>query len=196
MKKKTIIIHSSEIVRKGLAGILRNYFNAEIVQFQSPENTDAIEGIISSTVIVFIESHFCNDLVHPIVQNKKAHCVLIYNNEVPDLPPGYLYSVSLKYSAGEIFDAVKKCYETGDPSPTDPEDEGLTIREKEVLKQVALGFSNKEIAEKLNISIHTVISHRKNLTEKLSIKSISGLTVYAIINKLIDTSTINPKDLI
>lgn len=72
----------------------------------------------------------------------------------------------------------------------------LTTREKDVLKLVALGHSNKEIADQLFISIHTVISHRKNITEKLGIKSISGLTVYAILNKLIDTDTINPEDLI
>ncbi|NJO92945.1 MAG: hypothetical protein HC831_31265, partial [Chloroflexia bacterium] len=49
---------------------------------------------------------------------------------------------------------------------------------------------------KLFISIHTVISHRKNITEKLGIKSISGLTVYAVLNKLIDTESINPEQLI
>ena len=64
------------------------------------------------------------------------------------------------------------------------------------MQLVALGNSNKEIAEKLFISIHTVISHRKNITEKLGIKSISGLTVYAILNKLIDTNSIDPEQLI
>ena len=59
-----------------------------------------------------------------------------------------------------------------------------------------MGYANKEIAEKLFISIHTVISHRKNITDKLGIKSISGLTVYAILNKLIDTENIDPATLI
>ncbi len=62
----------------------------------------------------------------------------------------------------------------------------LSERELDVLKQVALGCSNKLIAEQLHISIYTVITHRKNITEKLGIKTISGLTVYAIMNKLID----------
>ena len=72
----------------------------------------------------------------------------------------------------------------------------LSVREKEVLKLVALGLSNKEIADQLFISVHTVISHRKNITEKLGIKSISGLTVYAILNKIIDPDTIDPEKLI
>ncbi len=78
----------------------------------------------------------------------------------------------------------------------DEETEGLSDRELDVLKLVAVGFSNKEIAEKLFISIHTVMSHRKNITEKLGIKSISGLTVYAIINNHLDTTNLNIKDLI
>lgn len=65
----------------------------------------------------------------------------------------------------------------------------LSSREIEVLKEVALGYSNKEIADRLFISINTVITHRKNITEKLGIKTISGLTVYALMNKLI-----NPND--
>jgi len=47
------------------------------------------------------------------------------------------------------------------------------------------GFSNKEVADNLNISIHTVISHRKNISQKTGIKSQSGLTIYAISNKII-----------
>lgn len=61
----------------------------------------------------------------------------------------------------------------------------LTNREMEVLRLVTQGLMNKEIADKLGISLHTVISHRKNLTEKLGIKTVSGLTVYAMMHKLI-----------
>jgi DNA-binding CsgD family transcriptional regulator len=66
----------------------------------------------------------------------------------------------------------------------------LTIREKEVLRLIALGQTNKSIAETLFISTHTVISHRKNITEKLGIKSIPGLTVYAILQKIISQDDI------
>ena len=62
----------------------------------------------------------------------------------------------------------------------------LSSREIEVLKLVALGQSNKQISEKLFISIHTVITHRKHITSKLGIKSISGLTLYAVINSMIE----------
>ena len=55
----------------------------------------------------------------------------------------------------------------------------------DVLKLVAKGLTNKEIADELNLSVHTVITHRKNITSKTNIKSISGLTIYAMLNKLI-----------
>lgn len=64
----------------------------------------------------------------------------------------------------------------------------LSTREIDVLKLVALGQSNRQIAENLFISIHTVITHRKHITAKLGIKSISGLTLYAAVNHLIDQS--------
>jgi len=61
----------------------------------------------------------------------------------------------------------------------------LSEREKTILKHVAKGQTNKEIAENLHLSAHTVITHRKNITAKLGIKTISGLTVYAILNNLV-----------
>ena len=58
----------------------------------------------------------------------------------------------------------------------------MTKRERDVLVLVAKGLMSKEIAEQLNISIHTVISHRKNITKKTGIKSVAGLAVYAMLN--------------
>ncbi len=67
-----------------------------------------------------------------------------------------------------------------------PEDGTLTSREKEILVCVAKGMINKEIADLLNISIHTVITHRKNITQKTGIKTVAGLTVYALLNNLLE----------
>jgi len=69
------------------------------------------------------------------------------------------------------------------PSPVTEE---LSERERDVLIQIVRGLSNKEIADVLCISMHTVISHRKNITRKLNIHSTAGLTIYAIVNKLVD----------
>jgi len=71
-----------------------------------------------------------------------------------------------------------------------PETEELSSREKDVLIQVVHGLSNKEIADVLCISMHTVVSHRKHITAKLNIHSTAGLTVYAIVNHLIDLNSL------
>lgn len=64
--------------------------------------------------------------------------------------------------------------------------EELSEREKEVVTLVVQGLINKEIADKLHLSLHTVIAHRKNIARKLNIHSTAGLTIYAIVNKLIE----------
>lgn len=66
----------------------------------------------------------------------------------------------------------------------------LSAREAEVLVLVTKGLINKEIADRLNISLTTVITHRKNISEKLGIKSVSGLTIYAVMNGYIEADQI------
>jgi len=66
----------------------------------------------------------------------------------------------------------------------------LSNREITILKLVSTGLTNKQIAEQLFISLHTVTTHRKNISNKLSIKSASGLTVYAIVNDIISIEDI------
>lgn len=73
---------------------------------------------------------------------------------------------------------------------SDSESEVLSLREKEIIACIVKGMTNKEIAENLFLSIHTVITHRRNITRKLQIHSPAGLTIYAIVNKLVDISDI------
>lgn len=69
----------------------------------------------------------------------------------------------------------------------------LSQREREIVICVVKGMTNKEIAENLFLSIHTVITHRRNISKKLQIHSAAGLTIYAIVNKLVALSDV--KDL-
>jgi len=77
-----------------------------------------------------------------------------------------------------------------DHSGESSEKSELSDREKEILVSVAKGKINKEIADEHNISINTVITHRRNITRKTGIKTVPGLTVYAILNNLIDINSI------
>ncbi|MDE6143602.1 MAG: response regulator transcription factor [Muribaculaceae bacterium] len=73
---------------------------------------------------------------------------------------------------------------------TSEEKENLSQREKEIISLVVKGLTNQEIADKLFLSIHTVITHRRNIARKLEIHSATGLTIYAIVNKIVDLSEI------
>lgn len=74
-----------------------------------------------------------------------------------------------------------------EPEPTTDEDasEELSAREREVLRQVAMGLSNKEIADKMFISVNTVMTHRRNIARKTGIHAAAGLTIYAIVHGII-----------
>ena len=80
-----------------------------------------------------------------------------------------------------------------EPEEEEDNQENLSQREKEIVICVVKGMTNKEIAEKLFLSIHTVITHRRNISKKLQIHSAAGLTIYAIVNKLVELSDV--KDL-
>ena len=70
------------------------------------------------------------------------------------------------------------------------EQRSLSAREKEIVVCVVKGMTNREIADRLFLSTHTVITHRRNIARKLQIHSPSGLTIYAIVNKLVELGDI------
>ena len=72
----------------------------------------------------------------------------------------------------------------------DDEQQSLSSREKEIVVCVVKGMTNREIADRLFLSTHTVITHRRNIARKLQIHSASGLTIYAIVNKLVELGDI------
>ena len=76
------------------------------------------------------------------------------------------------------------------PMPSVLQAKILSDREIEVLALICQGFINKEIAHKLNIGLSTVITHRKNIMDKLGVKSVSGLTIYAIMHGYVDINKI------
>jgi len=84
-----------------------------------------------------------------------------------------------------LLDASSASAEHTDDSRTD-----LTPREKEIVKGIVKGLSNKEIASEINVSVNTVMTHRRNIASKLQIHSPAGLTIYAIVSKLVSIDEI------
>ncbi|WP_423129113.1 response regulator transcription factor [Gaoshiqia sp. Z1-71] len=198
MEENVFIIHPSEIIRKGLAWILQEYFNLEITQLGSVHDLSSFLAISNNLIIVIHETgqKIPGEVEEKLRKHNQVFLVgFTGKNSKPDLP--YEYELNELSSALQIQKLIQVIRKSASKQKTSPVENGdLTIREKDVIRHIALGFFNKEIADRLNISIHTVISHRKNITEKLNIKSISGLTMYAIMNNLIDMTDINPEELI
>lgn len=87
---------------------------------------------------------------------------------------------------------IKLEKQTGTYDESEDENKDLSEREKEILVSIVKGMMNKEIAEQHYISVNTVITHRRNISRKLGIKGPAGLTVYAILNKLVNINDLKP----
>jgi len=92
-----------------------------------------------------------------------------------------------------IFNTIKNLISDDRPEVPGVSQEILSERETEVLKLLANGLANKEIADKLNISTNTVITHRKNISQKTGIKSVSGLTIFAVAQHIVSIGNFKEK---
>lgn len=194
MAKAVVIIHPSEIVRKGLAAILEDFQGIRIACFSdfSKLNLQDFKAVKQLILFVPASCKYAHELLG--VRTTVGDHVLVgilANEKVQFIKNTFDHLVPLDVPARQILKIAEDLFEGGESTQS----EELTIREKEVLRLIALGNTNKAIADALYISTHTVISHRKNITEKLGIKSIPGLTVYAIIQKIVATSDISPDQL-
>lgn len=200
MESKIFVIHRSEIIRRGLLAILRNYFSVEFIQLGTIKELKYFEQLEKCNIVVFLEYFDSLDqsILYKLQKTNTLRTIGICDKHIESNNVlGFSQCINLNDQAKEIASMVSNFFNQPDHSKNSKhEGEDLSRREKDVLQLVALGNTNQQIADKLFISIHTVISHRKNITEKLGIKSISGLTVYAIINKLIDTESIDLEELI
>lgn len=96
----------------------------------------------------------------------------------------------LEYEVANQANTYNRLEQTSSDKVEKSASDELSLREKEIITCVVKGLSNKEIAEHLFISVHTVITHRRNIARKLKIHSPTLLTVYAIVNKLVDISEV------
>ena len=190
MRNRVIICEASEIITNGLAEIIDNMAQFDVVlRIDSPERLS--EKIVATDANMLI--------VNPSLLGYEGKDFLLkLSKEYPHVSLVALVTSCLEHSSLapyggiiDIFDSKQKIVGklnewVNDNNPKKNDDVELSKRETDVLVAVAKGMMNKEIADQMNISIHTVISHRKNITRKTGIKSVSGLTVYALLNNLIN----------
>ncbi len=150
------------------------------------DNPDDFFHYFVSSKILFLNSSF-------FVQREKKTIVLISRNEAGNIMQGYR-TLDLSLPEEEFVRSILSIhqgahhngYHTPGATVQTETPRILSSRETEVLALIVKGLINKEIADKLNISLTTVITHRRNITGKLGIKAVSSLTIYAVTHGYVD----------
>ncbi|MFA8299630.1 MAG: response regulator transcription factor [Hyphomicrobiales bacterium] len=185
-KIKYIILEDSYIIREGLKSILSEFPEAKLV-FEGISNKKNYSEVSHDIDFVIVNPnqvpdnclHYLNEWV-----NNEVEVGAIFSEEVSNQLKGKIkYFIQLNDERDTILDVFRKMTrgkQVGKDNSTI-----LSSREKTILRHIAMGMTNNEIAEALFISSHTVMTHRKNITRKLEIKTVSGLTVYALLNNII-----------
>lgn len=188
MKKRVLICEPSAVIFEGLAKILREGAGLEV--FSQEKKIENLQARISElrpdflilNPTLFLEKKRLQSLISS--NEKTAFVALVYQYVDRNLRGLFSQKIEVCDDVATILEIFNSSAETSAARAAD--DYELTDREREILVLVAKGFMSKEIADKLNISIHTVVSHRKNLTRKTGIKSVAGLAVYAMLNNLME----------
>ena len=195
-RKTVALIVPSEIMERGLESILEgsHVFSVEEIFHDYSKMVETRLRSLDPDVVII------DPLVLDFSNRKNGRNMLadVCDSIVIALDSSAISDDVLRQYDGSvsIFDRsdaiIRKLQSAMDSKQTDPVSDGgeLSAREKEILVCVAKGMLNKEIADKLNLSIYTVITHRKNITRKTGIKTVAGLTVYALLNGLIDMSSV------
>ena len=188
MKQHVLIVEPSEVIAEGLKAILEGQIRFKVlVPERSAEHLE--ERLLALRPdILLINPTLIDNAALVRSQSPVALVALVYQYVERDVLKGYDAVVDIRDSRATILETLAQA----SPAEVKTAESSyeLTKRETAVLVELARGKTNKEIADALNVSVHTVISHRKNITHKTGIKSVAGLTVYAMLNNLIDESAL------
>lgn len=191
---KIIIAETAPIILAGISEILKKIrdFHPKLIEIDSRDSL--LNTISSDTIDLLIINPSFGGLLHPDDIRKTS---LNPDLKIIAIEIGKLNktTISLYDNHFHITDDIEEIRnKINSVVKIDVEDssekDNLSTREKEIISHVVKGFTNQEIAEKLFLSIHTVMTHRRNIARKLQIHSATGLTIYAIVNKIVDLSEI------
>ncbi|MBP6064727.1 response regulator transcription factor [Bacteroides sp.] len=192
------IAETAVIIRSGLVATLKRLpnFKVQPVELLSVEAlSDCLRSHCPDVLIVnpAFGNYFDVVRFREETAGKQIKVVALVSSFIDTaLLSKYDDSISI-FDHSEVLGAKMNVWQ--DIAPADPGEgpELISQREKEIVVCVVKGMTNREIAEKLFLSIHTVITHRRNISRKLQIHSAAGLTIYAIVNKLVELNEV--KDL-
>lgn len=194
---KTVIAEPSDIIRYGLEIILKRLSEIKLTPINIPDINHLYELVkLNQPDLLIINpallGYFTLSHLKEECHCQDTKCIALLSSAVdPGLLKQYDEAINLYDNEEQIRHKLVHCSEMlREKNECDEEQQCLSSREKEIVIYVVKGMTNKEIAEKLYLSTHTVITHRRNIAKKLQIHSAAGLTIYAIVNKLVELGDI------
>ena len=198
---KLVIADNSPIVRSGLIAVLRHIPGLKIQPYEVQTQSSLQNYIFMhepDLVIVnpifdgwFDIKAFKAGLKKTSIKFMALLSAVIDSAVLKD----YNDSFTIYDDVEQISTKIAKLLSEESDKDQSAENENLSQREKEIIVGVVKGLTNKEIADKLCLSIHTVITHRRNVSRKLQIHSPAGLTIFAIVNGLVELNDIKNQSL-
>ena len=196
---KILVAEPSVIVRNGILTILRqmDMLHLEVAEVSEIENLRHSLNWHKPDILIINPASlglYSLQQIRKESPNPMMKCMALLTSFTDSAAlKHYDESISLYDNTDQII--VKTTRLINEPED-DRRHESLSQREKEVIVCVIQGMTNKQIADKLCLSTHTVITHRRNISAKLDIHSTAGLTIYAIVNKLVDLDDIKETEMI
>lgn len=189
LDKQIAIIIQDTLQYLGLLNLLTSYFSpVEISYYANFTSFAENGGDIYDYYFTGPEQFVVNaDFFLP---RKNKTVVLLKESNGQHTSASFSNFLPVSASQEVIIDRLQELFASENTLTQGEGNKDLSGREIEVLQLIVKGAINKEIADKLSISLNTVLSHRKNITAKLGIKTVSGLTFYAIMNGYISSDDI------
>lgn len=192
MKTRILLIEKSPVVAGGLAKMLQDSPTFEVTAVAENLNRITERIVVAKPDIIVLNP--------ALVDYSKRQSLRSFFQDTTQIPlvalvyayfdPLWLKSfnavIDINDDKPKIESKLAEVLAHGSGHSESTELYELSDRERDVLIELSKGKTNKEVAEKLHISVHTVITHRKNIVRKTGIKSIAGLAVYAMLNNLIE----------
>ena len=185
---KIVLVEPSLILRSGMSYVLRRLttFDVQVVETGETEQLEELIAEAAPDVLIINPSLTDEEMLRELQQ--KSLRLIAFQSALADarLMQRFDAVVSI-YDTEQIKEKLRSVCNSRDGEASQ---ELLSAREKEIIVGVVKGLTNKQIAERLFISAHTVITHRRNIAAKLQIHSPAGLTIYAIVNKLVELNDV------
>jgi DNA-binding CsgD family transcriptional regulator len=193
MKRTGVIVAiESYLLRKGVVTILNRLTGVTVIrEFEAAAPLQKFLQTRNRNLLVLSQSLF-DESGHLLFNegDLQERTIILTQGKLTEAEGG-LPSIDSGDTKDVIMNKIQDLMKAQPFTPDESYQLNLSPREKTIVRLVSLGYTNKQIAEELFLSAHTVITHRKNIGHKLGIKSVSGLTVYAIVNNIITIEEVN-----